>query len=119
MNHWPPRTPEGTRWGGRQKRTPNKLTVGVKNALHAVFTEAGGVEYLVGVAKAEAREPGVSVHFLSATGCPAVLSLRRLNRLPLHVGRRVRPAERQRHNVVDDVPRPAVRIACHPLELKH
>ena len=32
---------------------------------------------------------GVSVHFLSAIGCPAVLFLGRLNRLSLHVCRRV------------------------------
>jgi len=55
MNHGPPRTPKGSRWGGRQKGTPNKLTVGVKDALRTAFTEAGGVEYLVGVAKAEPR----------------------------------------------------------------
>lgn len=55
MNHGLPRTPKGTRWGGRQKGTPNKLTVGVKDALRTAFTEAGGVEYLVGVAKAEPR----------------------------------------------------------------
>lgn len=55
MNHGPPRTPKGTRFGGRQKGTPNKLTVGVKDALRMAFTDAGGVEYLVGVAKAEPR----------------------------------------------------------------
>jgi hypothetical protein len=55
MNHVPPRTPKGTRWGGRQKGTPNKLTVGIKDALRTAFTEAGGVEYLVGVAKEEPR----------------------------------------------------------------
>jgi hypothetical protein len=55
MNQGPPRTPKGTRWGGRQKGTPNKLTVGVKDALRTAFTEAGGVEYLVEVAKSEPR----------------------------------------------------------------
>ena len=55
MNHGPPRTPKGTRWGGRQKGTPNKLTGGVKDALRTAFTEAGGVEYLVGVAKSDPR----------------------------------------------------------------
>ena len=55
VNHGPPRTPKGTRWGGRQKGTPNKLTVGVKDALRTAFTEAGGVDYLVGVAKLEPR----------------------------------------------------------------
>lgn len=55
VNHSPPRTPKGTRWGGRQKGTPNKLTAGVKDALRTAFTQAGGVEYLVGVAKAEPR----------------------------------------------------------------
>jgi hypothetical protein len=55
MNHGPPRTPKGTRWGGRQKGTPNKLTVGVKDALRTAFTEAGGVECLVEVAKSDPR----------------------------------------------------------------
>jgi hypothetical protein len=55
MNQGPPRTPKGTRWGGRQKGTPNKLTVGVKDALRTAFTEAGGVEYLVRMAKEEPR----------------------------------------------------------------
>ena len=55
MNHGPARTLKGTRWGGRQKGTPNKLTVGIKDALRTALTEAGGVDYLVGVAKEEPR----------------------------------------------------------------
>ena len=55
MNIIPPRTPKGIRWGGRQKGTPNKLTVGVKDAIRVAFIEAGGVDYLVNLAKSEPR----------------------------------------------------------------
>lgn len=50
-----PRPPKGTRPGGRQKGTPNKLTVGVKDALRVAFTEAGGVEYLIWVARKDPK----------------------------------------------------------------
>ena len=50
-----PRPPKGTRPGGRQKGTPNKLTVGVKDALRVAFTEAGGVDYLLWVARKEPK----------------------------------------------------------------
>jgi hypothetical protein len=50
-----PRTPKGTRPGGRQKGSPNKLTVGVKDALRVAFTEAGGVDYLLWVARKEPK----------------------------------------------------------------
>lgn len=50
-----PRPPKGTRPGGRQKGTPNKLTVGVKDALRVAFTEAGGVDYLLWVARKDPK----------------------------------------------------------------
>lgn len=42
---------KGQKTGGRRKGTPNKVTAQVKEAIEAAFTRAGGVEYLVGVAK--------------------------------------------------------------------
>lgn len=43
--------PKGTRVGGREKGTPNKLTTEVKAAIVEAFDKAGGVKYLVGIAK--------------------------------------------------------------------
>jgi hypothetical protein len=42
--------------GGRQKGTPNKTTVKVKEAFEAAFQELGGVEALVTWGKAERSE---------------------------------------------------------------
>ncbi|MEQ1889727.1 MAG: hypothetical protein ABL951_11200 [Alphaproteobacteria bacterium] len=41
----------GFKTGGRVHRTPNKLTVSVKEAILAALDEAGGTKYLVGVAR--------------------------------------------------------------------
>jgi hypothetical protein len=41
----------GERRGGRQKGTPNKLTTNIKAAIALAFNEAGGHEYLVGLAE--------------------------------------------------------------------
>lgn len=45
----------GERRGGRQKGTPNKLTADIKETIAAAFDEAGGKEYLVGIAKDDPR----------------------------------------------------------------
>ena len=37
--------------GGRVKGTPNKLTAGIKEAIRDALEIAGGVDYLVGVAR--------------------------------------------------------------------
>ena len=37
--------------GGRQKGTPNKLTADLRTMIMMAFEKAGGVDYLVGLAK--------------------------------------------------------------------
>ena len=44
--------PRGT---GRPKGSPNKITASVKKAILQAFENAGGVEYLEGIAKADPR----------------------------------------------------------------
>ena len=52
----PPRKNGGRRPGaGRKKGVPNKLTANVKAAIMAAFADAGGIEYLVKVAKTDPR----------------------------------------------------------------
>ena len=43
--------PKGTRIGGRQKGTPNKVTANAKQAFQAAFDELGGVKSLVSWAR--------------------------------------------------------------------
>ena len=50
---------------------------------------------------------------------PAVLLLRLLDRLPLHVGRFISTAPRPRHDVVDHIAGTRTGIARHPLKLGH
>ena len=45
----------GTRRGGRQPGVPNKLTANVKAAIIEAFSQAGGVEYLLGLATTDPR----------------------------------------------------------------
>ncbi len=40
---------------GRPKGSPNKITASVKEAIMAAFDNAGGVEYLEGIAKSDPR----------------------------------------------------------------
>lgn len=48
--------PKGSpKLGGRQKGTPNQVTAAVKDALQIAFSEVGGVDYLVGVARDDPR----------------------------------------------------------------
>ncbi|MEI6712593.1 MAG: hypothetical protein WCO60_02510 [Verrucomicrobiota bacterium] len=51
----PPRPPKGTRWGGRAKGTPNKVNQGIREAIQQAFDEAGGVDYLVNLAKTDPK----------------------------------------------------------------
>ena len=41
----------GRKFGGRQKGTPNKTTLEIKEAIIEAFERAGGVDYLVDLAK--------------------------------------------------------------------
>lgn len=41
--------------GGRQRGTPNRVTAAVKEAVQTAFDEAGGVKYLLMVAKTDPR----------------------------------------------------------------
>ncbi len=51
----PPRPPEGTRWGGRAKGTPNKANQSIREAIQMAFEQAGGVEYLVRLAQEDPK----------------------------------------------------------------
>ncbi len=53
---------KGYKTGGRQAGTPNKLTLGVKEAIQKAFVEVGGEDYLVKVAH---ENPAVFCHLLS------------------------------------------------------
>lgn len=46
----------GQKTGGRQKGTPNKTTVAVKEALNTVFANVGGVEAMTTWAQANETE---------------------------------------------------------------
>ncbi|WP_051145132.1 hypothetical protein [Thiomicrorhabdus sp. Kp2] len=52
----------GRKFGGRQKGTPNKTTLEIKEAIIEAFNKAGGVDYLVGLAK---ENPSVFAGLLS------------------------------------------------------
>lgn len=41
----------GERRGGRQKGTPNKVTADLRAAIQQAFNDAGGADYLVGLAE--------------------------------------------------------------------
>lgn len=58
------KTPKGTRLGGRQKGTPNRITTDVRTAIQEAFIEAGGVNYLKGIAKSD---PAVFCRLLGMT----------------------------------------------------
>lgn len=45
----------GRKTGGRQKGTPNKATADIKEAIRTAFHEAGGVDYLIKIAKTDAK----------------------------------------------------------------
>ncbi len=51
----PPRPPKGKRWGGRAKRTPNKVNQSIREAIQIAFEQAGGVEYPVRLAQEDPR----------------------------------------------------------------
>jgi hypothetical protein len=51
----PPRPPEGTRWGGRAKGTPNKVNQSIREAIHMAFEQVGGVEYMVRLAQEDPK----------------------------------------------------------------
>lgn len=60
----PPRPPKGTRWGGRQKGTPNKVTQSLREAVQIAFDRVGGVEYLIRLAQ---DDPKTFVPLLAKT----------------------------------------------------
>ena len=60
----PPRPPKGTRWGGRQKGTPNKVTQSLRDAVQIAFDRVGGVDYLVRLAE---EDPKIFVPLLAKT----------------------------------------------------
>lgn len=41
----------GERRGGRKAGVPNRFTADLREAINAAFQQAGGVDYLIGVAK--------------------------------------------------------------------
>ena len=43
----------GMKTGGRQRGTPNKLTVELKGAIEGAFVKVGGQKYLEGIAKTQ------------------------------------------------------------------
>lgn len=43
----------GMKTGGRQKGTPNKLTIELKGAIEGAFAKVGGQRYLEGIAKTQ------------------------------------------------------------------
>lgn len=51
----------GKKFGGRQRGTPNKTTAQIKTAIIEAFEQAGGVDYLVDLAK---ENPSVFVGLL-------------------------------------------------------
>ena len=46
---------KGVKTGGRKKGTPNKTTAKVKDAIMEAFDKAGGVDYLVGIAREDPK----------------------------------------------------------------
>ena len=42
----PPRPPKGTRWGGREKGTPNKVNQSIRESANEAFAEVGGQEHM-------------------------------------------------------------------------
>jgi hypothetical protein len=52
----PPRPPKGTRFGGRQKGSQNKVTLQAKEAFQLAFEGLGGVPWLVRWAKKNPTE---------------------------------------------------------------
>lgn len=45
----------GERRGGRQKGVPNKITTDIRTAIQEAFDQAGGVDYLLTVARADPK----------------------------------------------------------------
>lgn len=45
----------GERRGGRQKGVPNKITTDIRTAIQEAFDKAGGVDYLLTVARADPK----------------------------------------------------------------
>ena len=58
----PPRPPKGTRWGGREKGTPNKVNQSIRESANEAFAEGGGKDYLVKLAR---KDPKTFLGFLS------------------------------------------------------
>lgn len=45
----------GERRGGRQKGVPNKITTDIRTAIQEAFDKAGGVDYLITVAREDPK----------------------------------------------------------------
>jgi hypothetical protein len=111
----------GERTIGRQKGTPNKLTVSIKDAIENAFTELGGMSYLVHVGRNDPRTFCALLSKLLPTklanvdGSPLIAALTELTDAQLEARTARALADAQRQGLMSGPSGPVIEVAAEPV----